>query len=66
MKLSKSLLKAIVVGVTISSTTSCGLIKQNSEIEDQHLETCTDTCDATHDKSENAEADFNCPACGMG
>lgn len=65
MKLSKSLLKAIVVGVTISSTTSCGLVKQNSEIEHEHLETCPENCDITHHTDERNVYD-NCPGCGMG
>ena len=66
MKLSKSLLKAIVIGVTISSTSSCGIVKQNSEMEHVHTETCADTCELTHDTIGKNNLYENCPACGMG
>ncbi len=66
MKLSKTLLAALAVGIALS-TTSC----TKDEVEESHLETCDIDCELVHSEihSEEAEREFNwqdCPPCGMG
>lgn len=64
MKISKSLLQAIALGVTIGTTTvACESLKK--ENEDMHTQSCPDNCTIDHAKT-NQEPEYNCPACGMG
>ena len=63
MKLSKSLLQAIAVGVVVgAAASSCETIK--NDIENMHDKTCGENCIIDHSKIENET--FDCPACGMG
>jgi len=69
MKISKSLLQAILVGVTIgAASTSCESIKK--ETANIHLKSCAPNCDIDHGAGDrNNNGGFNpgnCPACGMG
>ena len=61
MKLSKTLLKTIAVGIAMGTLSSCSLFEDSSEI---HLKTCEESCDIDH-AIENKPHD-NCPACGLG
>ncbi len=65
MKISKSLLQAIALGVAIGGTaTSCSTLKEGNDL---HLETCTEACDMDHTQERNdGEVPFDCPACGLG
>ena len=64
MKVSKSLLQAIAVGITLSaSAASCSLFEE----ENLHLQTCGEECDIDHrDDGGTVDPDYNCPGCGMG
>ncbi len=68
MKISKSLLQAIFVGVTIgAAATSCEAVKKDTA--SIHLKTCGPNCDIDHgndERNENGTIPDNCPACGMG
>ncbi len=68
MKISKSVLQAIVAGVTLSAgAISCDTVKQ--DISTIHFNTCKENCDMDHSKeveNPNASIPYNCPACGMG
>ena len=68
MKISKSLLQAILVGVTIgAASTSCESLKK--ETANIHLKSCAPNCDIDHgagDRNNNGHIPDNCPACGMG
>jgi hypothetical protein len=55
MKLSKALLSAILVGVTVQATTSC------NKKEDPEPKTT-----ATQASGNGAKEPINCPACGLG
>ncbi len=61
MKLSKNLLTAIAVGITMGAVSSCSLFEDSSEI---HLKTCEESCEIDHAKVEIPYD--NCLACGMG
>lgn len=62
MKISKSLLQAIVVGLTLGTTaSSCELFEK----EQIHLKTCNENCKIDHTVNPEPELN-NCPACGMG
>ena len=66
MKLPKTLLQAIAVGLTIgaaTATTSCSMFEDSEEI---HLTTCEDECTIDHSKKNNNNHTWDCPACGMG
>ncbi len=63
MKVSKSLLSAIAVGI-VMSTTSCSL---QDEVAELHDEDCPVGCDVDHEQeAEEEERCWDCPACGMG
>lgn len=67
MKISKSLLQAILVGVTVSATLpACETIKENNELEI----TNDNSPRISHPINENPGNEnptcFECPACGMG
>jgi len=55
MKLSKALLSAILVGVTVQATTSC------NKKEDPEPKTT-----ATQSSGNGMKEPINCPACGLG
>ena len=55
MKLSKALLSAILVGVTVQATTSC------NKKEDPEPKTT-----ATQSSGNGVKEPINCPACGLG
>ncbi len=61
MKLSKTLLQAIAVGITLGAVSSCSPTKEASDI---HLKTCDEACDIDH--TINNHVYDNCPACGLG
>ena len=56
MKLPKSLLGAILVGVTVQATTSCTKKDAPTPKEEQ----------ASKGEKETAKTPINCPACGLG
>lgn len=61
MEIKKTLLHAILIGVTVGTTTSCGMFDQIDE--------STDPIENTEEnKNEESEEQcwINCPACGMG
>jgi hypothetical protein len=61
MKISKSLLQAIMVGVTLgTAATSCEMYEK----EKIHFKTCIENCQIDHTKHNVPEDP--CPACGMG
>ena len=63
MKLSKSLLQAILVGITLGgATASC------TKSEEPADHNCTTTCGENCPEKNNPEVldPGNCPACGMG
>lgn len=61
MKINKTLLQAILVGVTVGTTTSCGLFDQIDEDTQPQQE-------VVHEGEEDEEGKcwINCMACGMG
>ena len=63
MKLSKNLIQAIAIGITIGAASSCTPVKEASEV---HLKTCEEGCDIDHGKVEQNNHHYDCPACGMG
>lgn len=68
MKLSKSLLQAIMAGITIAAaataTTSC---TKAEELIDRMEHRCNENCTETsHPENGGAFNPGNCPACGMG
>ena len=68
MKISKSLLQAILVGVTVGAAgASCESLKK--ETANIHFKSCTTNCDIDHsadERNNNEQVPNNCPACGMG
>lgn len=71
MKLSKNLLKAMAIGVTLGvATTSCNMHEDAKDVEIvKCLESCDESCQDTHDGTRSSEGDGhdgNCPACGLG
>ena len=63
MKLSKTLLQAIAVGITMGAVSSCTPVKEASDV---HLKTCDESCDIDHAKEIDHTIPWDCPACGMG
>jgi len=66
MKIEKSLLQAIVVGLALGATTSCSMSDTTSDL---HLSTCEEGCEVDHAQADNGNGTHNwdnCPACGMG
>ncbi|WP_235296473.1 chryseobasin-related MNIO class RiPP peptide [Portibacter marinus] len=66
MKLSKSILSAMAVGIALG-TTSCSL----GDVEEIHYEHCALDCEEEHTELRATEGGgdtypYNCPACGMG
>lgn len=57
MKLSKSLLSAILIGIVVQTTSSC---KKDKELPDQK------TKQETQKEGEKINPPYPCPACGMG
>lgn len=57
MKLSKSLLTAILVGITLQTTTSC---KKDKELADPKAK------QEAKKEQEKSTAPESCPACGLG
>lgn len=73
MKLSKNLLNAILIGVTIGTATSCEKITldpdnpvsmQLDQAQEQEPE--METCIEGEIKGHGGEMPYDCPACGMG
>ena len=61
MKLSKSLLQAIVIGVSLGAATSCTLVDDMKDVKPKNvIEKCFDQ------NPNKGGHDINCPACGMG
>jgi hypothetical protein len=66
MKISKTLLQAIMVGATMGAVSSCSLDNTNELKPGEHLEACDDRCDIDHTKQQGQTHHYDCPACGMG
>ncbi len=66
MKLSKSVLQAVVLGLAVGATTSgCSELKKPTE--GLHLNTCPKNCQVDHTKvPDDGQTWDNCPACGLG
>ena len=66
MKVSKSVLKAIAIGLSVGAvTTACDELKQPTA--DLHLDTCDKGCTIDHSKADTQTTTWDdCPACGMG
>lgn len=65
MKISKNLLQAILIGATLgTAVSSCGTVRENSEIVHEHNEECGDLC--TIIQTQGVKEEHNCPGCGMG
>ena len=63
MKISKSLLNAILIGVTIGTASSCtGLVEEvkTEDLQHQCNEQCNESCE-----NSAVNTDY-CPPCGMG
>ena len=67
MKVSKSLLQAIAVGITLGAASSCSILEDKIEIITQANcdDTCEQTCEGDHE-NKNGHNVWDCPACGMG
>ncbi len=66
MKVSKSLLQAIALGVSLgAATTSCSLFDNQEDLKPQ---TCDETCDenCVGEHQPKGHTYYDCPACGMG
>ena len=63
MKLSKTLLQTIAVGITMGTISSCALFEDSSEV---HFKTCDESCEVDHSEKNNENETYDCPACGMG
>jgi len=63
MKLSKTLLQAIAVGITMGAISSCSFFEDTKDV---HLKTCDESCDIDHAKENSDILPFNCSLCGMG
>ena len=59
MKISKSLLGAIVIGIAVQTTTSCTKDKEPNDARAKQEEKKVD-------EKNNPYSPGNCPACGMG
>lgn len=57
MKLPKTLLSAILIGIVVQATPSCG---KDTDLKDQKAKT-----EEQKEKEKN-NPPYNCPACGMG
>ena len=71
MKISKSLLQAIALGVTLSAATSCTKDYHITDLEaHQSGEATEQTDEANNGESTNGDdrhnACYDCPACGLG
>jgi hypothetical protein len=70
MKISKSLLQAIVVGVTLgTATSSCDLIETISKDEikqEQPQEEGNQVTPSRENENEGGNTCYDCPGCGMG
>ncbi len=66
MKISKSLLQAIFVGVTLgTATSSCSMF--DSATGSEHEDICEQDCNLDHRaNSDDAPADWECLDCGRG
>lgn len=67
MKISKSLLQAIAVGIAVAATApACTtLIKKEEQPQTECTETCPTDCDGHHEKAGEGDG-YDCPGCGMG
>ena len=65
MKISRSLLKAMMIGVTIGTATSCSGLFEEVKSEDIKHE-CNDECEANCLEGGGKVFGDTCPACGMG
>lgn len=63
MKIEKSLLQAMAIGLALGATTSCSMADST---DDLHLTTCEEGCEVDHSQQGNAYDWENCPGCGMG
>ncbi len=61
MKIPKILLKTMVIGLTLSTTTSCNLFEDVELNHDPEVQ-----AEQTEEKCEENGHTYDCPACGMG
>lgn len=77
MKISKSLLKSIMIGVTIGGVAACSVVEEvvpnEPQVEEPEMpygenHVCDKDCEEQCTESSNGEVPTweNCPACGMG
>jgi hypothetical protein len=67
MKLSKSLLQAIAVGIAVATTAPACTSQLKEELENEHRESCPAGCTEIHKNPEkHGNGIGDCPACGMG
>jgi hypothetical protein len=57
MKLPKTLLSAILIGIVVQTASSCG---KDKDVKDPKAQT------EEQKEKEKSNPPFNCPACGMG
>lgn len=65
MKLSKSLLQAIAVGIAVAATAPACNSEMKEKLESEHRESCPANCTEDHKAPEKHSHD-DCPGCGMG
>lgn len=65
MKLSKSLLQAIFIGVTAGAVASCSLIEPLEETDVLNKDKVGERCKAD-DQNQGTSHGIDCPACGLG
>ena len=66
MKLSKTLLKTIAVGLTLGAASSCGYLEDANNVEPRQTNDDTEQMCSEGTTEENGHVSGNCPACGMG
>ena len=78
MKISKNLLSAIAIGITLSAAPSCTeseLVNVQADLDtfiaEGHSDSCTDECEVDHNAEGSGDDPRgpyleDCPACGMG
>ena len=65
MKVSKTLLKTIAIGLTIGAASACGYLEDINNVEPNHGDDGTQQCTQAVDDPKSTVYN-NCPACGMG
>lgn len=68
MKISKSILQAVVVGLAVGSTPSCSFLvdSEDSTLPAGIEEECTLDKDGNPKVNDGSDHDYYCPPCGRG